>query len=180
MKRTTIQSLIISRNGKFVRDFIFFFIFVYRFYFIDSLLPWRVKHVTRGFQPRQNLVWNHTTYLGPCRSSCFSSFTSPSSTISFFFGTHKRQFRRWNDTLSPREIMSLENPFDKMKSREEGETEREESFLEKVESRTTRFERSWEEIFARSGLKFLDSRILNSSKDDFWRLLSFRKWLWSS
>lgn len=139
MKRTTIQSLIISRNGKFVRDFIFFFIFVYRFYFIDSLLPWRdhVKHVTRGFQPRQNLVWNHTTYLGPCRSSCFSPFTSPSSTISFFFfGTHKRQFRRWNDTLSPREIMSLENPFDKMKSREEGERERERGVFSR-ESRIT-------------------------------------------
>lgn len=67
-------------------------------------------------------------------------------------------------TFAAGKIMSLENPFDKMKSREERERERgkKESFLEKVESR---FERSSEEIWTKisryANIKFIETFKIN-------------------
>lgn len=46
---------------------------------------------------------------------CFYRFTTSSST-SLLFGTHKEQFHRWSGTLSPRKIMSQENPLRRWKA----------------------------------------------------------------
>lgn len=66
-------------------------------------------------------------------------------------------------TFAARKIMSLENPFDKMKSREERERERQRE--KKVESRTTCFERSSEEIWTKisryANIKFIETFKIN-------------------
>lgn len=83
----------------------------------------------------------------------------------FFFGTHKEQFRRWNGTLSPRKIMSLENPFDKMKSREEREREKKKEVFSRG---------SWITLNDLQKRSSKISRILNSPK--LWKLISFRNY----